>query len=53
MNKPKKWKRIGHEFKTSEVFLRQEEIEITPELRVRMSKIVERALAKMWYPYPY
>lgn len=51
MEKPIKWKLVGHEFKTSEFFLRQEDIEITPELRARMLKIVKRARAEMFYPY--
>jgi hypothetical protein len=46
-----KWKQVGHKFKTSEIFLRNEETTITPELRVRMEKIVKRTLAKIWYPY--
>jgi hypothetical protein len=46
-----KWKRVGHKFKTSEFFLRQDEATITPELRVRMEKIAKEALAKIWYPY--
>ena len=39
MDKPIKWKRVGHKFKTSDIFLRQEQKELTPEMREHIIKV--------------